>query len=164
MCCCLCPDFSPHWDAAWCPTQRCNNSHQHTALQCEVLYLISFQEFIFFARKQVLSGGGTHSCTVHLLALFFPRRWHHINLTYACDRTFFAGVTWFAFCRILFRQPKGKFLIPIKAESYQSAFYQQHQMLLRVFFKLKALIACLGLISWSVSLCKQETVFMLAVT
>lgn len=39
---------------------------------------------------------------------------------------------------------------PSQAESNQSAFYQQHQMLPRLFFKLGAPIASPGLISWSV--------------
>lgn len=100
---------------------------------------------------------GTHWCAVHLFALFIPLWRCHINLTYACDIRL-------SVCRILFRHPKGSFSIPMKAESNQSAFYQQHQMLLRVFFKLRALIASLGLISWSVSICEQQTVFMFAVT
>ncbi len=163
MCCCFCPDFSPRWDAAWWPMQHCNNSHQHTALQGERPFHI-FQEFVFFAEKQVRSGRETHWCAMHVFCfVYFPvtapyksylGMWHRI---YTCGTTF-------SFFRISLRHPKGSFSIPIKAESNQSTFYQQHQTLLRVFFKLEALIASLGLISWSVGLCKQQTVFMFAVT
>lgn len=72
--------------------------------------------------------------------------------------------TGFFFFTISLRHLKGSSSIPIKAESNQSVSYQQHQMLLRVFFELEALMASLGLISWSASLCKQQTVFMFAVT
>lgn len=115
MCLFLCPDFSPSWDAAWCPA-TIPISTQH----CSVKLSISNPSINFFALLEIKFSQLKRPTTLSTLM--------DINLAYMTQR-----IKILQFSNTI--DPKAKFLMFIEAESTQSVFYQQHQMLLRVLLQ-----------------------------
>lgn len=127
MCCCLCPDFSPCWFAA---LKQLPPAHSSAAQSSTLIF---FQDFIFFAGKQVLSGRDTHRCTVHVFALFIPLCIAPYKSYLGKQQSIYVCGTSFPFYLIyLWYTPKthSQFWL------YQinQLFYQKHQMPLRAFF------------------------------
>lgn len=115
MCCCLCPDFSPCWFAA---LKQLPPAHSSAA---QSYTLIFFQDFIFFAGKQVLSGRDTHRSTVHVFALFIPLCIAPYKSYLGKQQSIYVCGTSFPFYIISLVHPKDSF--SILALSNQSAFF-----------------------------------------